>query len=385
MTHGAVHAETASQRRRPAWLGAVPFLLALSWAAPLSAYPRAGGDLVFASGFEQPAQGRGGSNYLWYRVSPTCDREPYGLVATYHLAIPGDGGSVRALARQQLFAMHAAGLSRLSLGIHFIHGSASGTLVDSSNAASVAQAVANIRNLLADVKAAGFDEVLFRFFPTGTINPSQPNFDKSLVDEYWNLVVAVRPALVESGLPYRIDLMVEGAPRDSNPPLPSPWKYPDDTSWSQAVRNLWQRYFAAYGRADTVGFSFLTDSDPDKLRWRVRHMRYVYEGNYPYLFAADFYGNATASEADKFIALHDAMMREDANGSLGWRDAGWIIAEAYYDDPIAAADFSSAIASTRRTVWYLTQWPLDRAKLTCDADVNVAPPSDWTVYGGYGF
>lgn len=353
-----------------------------------AAYPRFGDDLVHASGFEKPARAVGGSNYHWHRVA-ACDREPYGLVATYHAPLPV-GGSVRVQAQQQLRAMRAAGQERLSLGIHFHHGAGNGTLVDSSNPAAVGRAVANLRHLLADVRAAGFSEILFRFFPVGAISPSQPDHDPALVGEYWNFVAAVRPALVEAGVVYRIDLMVEGAPRDRNPPLPDPWKYPANEKWSRTVRDLWQRYVAAYGKADTVGFSFLTDVDranPDRLRHRVRHMRYVYEGNYPYLFAADIYGTADMSEAGKFVALHDAMASEDARGNLGWRDAGWIIAESYYDDPLAAAHLASAIASTRREVFYLTQWPWDRADLGCGADpaVNVAPPSAWTAYGGYGF
>lgn len=364
--------------------------LAALFATSAGAYPAFGNDLVYASGFEKAAASSGGSNYHWYRVS-ACDREPFGLVASYHKTIPGTGGSVRTLAKQQLQTMIAAGQQRLSLGIYFFHGDVgdNGTLVDSSNPAAVAQAVLNVQALLADAKAAGFKEILFRFFPVGSISPSHGGYvyGSAIVAEYWNLVTKVRPVLVAAGLSYRIDLMVEGAPRDSGTPLPEPWKYPANTHWSYAVRDLWQRYFAAYGREDTVGFSFLTDADPTRLRQRVRHMRFVYEGNYPHLFAADLYGTASVSEADKFIALHDAMVREDANGALGWRNAGWIIAESFYDDPLAAAGLASAIASTRRTVFYLTQWPWDRADLSCgpQPEVNVAPPTAWTTYRGYGF
>ena len=243
---------------------------------------------------------------------------------------------------------------------------------------------------MTDVKAAGFGEVLFRFFPTGNINPSQSNFDSGLVDEYWNLITQVRPAVVAAGIQYRLDLGVELAPRDSNSavvfPVSDRYKYPENANWSRAVRDLWQRYVAAYGRSDTVGFSFFTDTNPDNQRWRVRHMRYVYEGNYPYLYAVDIYPTDTINAADKFIQLHDAMVREDTDGSLGFRDFGWIIAEVNYEDPIVAADISSAIAATGRTVFYLTQWPLDRAGGVCpDPNVNVRPPYEWTVWGGYGY
>ena len=357
-------------------------------ATTASAYPDNRDDLIFANGVDRPVVAGGGSNYHWYALDGLCDREPYGIVANYHLA--DSNGPIRAQVKQQLGIMHARGMSRLSLGIYFTHGFSSGTLIDSSNAAQVSQAVTNIGNLLTDVKAAGFGEVLFRFFPTGNINPSQSNFDSGLVDEYWNLITQVRPAVVAAGIQYRLDLGVELAPRDSNSavvfPVSDRYKYPENANWSRAVRDLWQRYVAAYGRSDTVGFSFFTDTNPDNQRWRVRHMRYVYEGNYPYLYAVDIYPTDTINAADKFIQLHDAMVREDTDGSLGFRDFGWIIAEVNYEDPIVAADISSAIAATGRTVFYLTQWPLDRAGGVCpDPNINVRPPYEWTVWGGYGY
>lgn len=370
------------------------FLCSRLWAALLVlisasavAYPNTSADLLMANGFDRATASVGGSNYHWYGLDALCDREPYGIVANYHL---NDGGTnIRNFVRQQLATMHARGMRRLSIGIFFVHGASTGTVIDSSDPAQVSQSVTNIRNLLADVKTAGYSEVLFRFFPIGNINPSQPDYQTANLAEYWNLVQQVRPALVDAALPYRIDLGVELAARDSNlQVLPSSerYKYPANQKWSEAVRELWQRYVAAYGRDDTVGFSFITDTNPDNLRWRVRHMRYVYEGIYPWLYAVDIYPTATINAASKFLAFHDAMVREDASGALGWRNSGWIVAEANYEDPLVAADISSAIAATGRTVFYMTQWPLDRANALCASDhVNVRPAFDWTVYGNYGY
>lgn len=353
-----------------------------------SAYPDNRDDLIFASGVDRPTFAGGGSNYHWYGLDGLCNREPFGIVANYH-RVDGNG-VVRTQVQQQLAVMRARGMSRLSLGIFFTNGFSSGTLVDSSNPAQVSQAVTNIGNLLADVKSAGYSEVLFRFFPTSNINPSQPNFDPSLVEEYWNLITQVRPAVAAAGISYRLDLGVELAPRDSNAPFIFPvsdrYKYPANVEWSQAVRTLWQRYVAAYGILDTVGFSFFTDTNPDNQRWRVRHMRYVYEGNYPFLYAVDIYPTASINAADKFIQLHDAMIREDSDGTVGFRNQGWIISEVNYEDPLVAADLSSAIAATGRAVFYLTEWPLDRAGGVCtDPNVNVRPPYEWNVYKAYGF
>ncbi len=352
------------------------------------AYPNNRDDLIYASGVDKPVFSGGGVNYHWYGLDGLCNREPFGIVPNYHLA---DGnGWVRAQVQQQLAVMRSRGISRFSLGIFFTHGFSSGTLVDSSNPAQVSQAVTNIGNLLADVKAAGYSEVLFRFFPTSNINPSQSNFDPNLVDEYWNLIAQVRPVVAAAGISYRLDLGVELAPRDSNSPFIFPvserYKYPENPEWSRAVRTLWQRYVLAYGINDTVGFSFFTDTNPDNQRWRVRHMRYVYEGIYPLLFAVDIYPTETINAADKFVQFHDAMIREDSDGMEGFRNQGWIIAEANYEDPLVAADLSSAIAATGRAVFYLTQWPLDRTGGVCvDPNVNVRPPYEWTVYKAFGF
>lgn len=369
-------------------------LVLFALAAAASASP------IFKNGFESPrVQARGGSNYLWFGDDGQCrneSRDAYGLVKRYHETLPGLG-PVRTIARQQLAAMHASGMRRLSLGVYFMHQApASGTLIDSSNPAQVAQAASNVAALMADVKAAGYEEVLFRFFPTNNINPSQPEFPShnsadfdARVDEYWNLIQAIRPALAHAGLHYRIDLMVEGAPRDDNRtylPESERYKYPASTKWSRAVRTLWQRYHTTYGRADTVGFSFIVDQDNNRLRSRVRHMRYVYEGNYPYLFAIDFYAGSDPDwdEYRKFTRMDEYMRSQNpADGS--WDQAGWIIAEAHYEDPVAADALARAIRDTGRTVFYLTQWPLDRAAACQQAHVNVPPPYDWMVWPGYGF
>jgi hypothetical protein len=98
-----------------------------------------------------------------------------------------------------------------------------------------------VQALLADVRVAGFRQVLFRFFPVGAINPSDPNYDTSLVGEHFNLIDAIHPSLAGARLSYLIDLSIESAPRDSNLPLiPNPWKYPANTDWSRGVRSLWQ-------------------------------------------------------------------------------------------------------------------------------------------------
>ncbi len=370
------------------WLLAVFMVTAQAWAAE-----------SFADGFEGMGVtlSVGGSNYHWFGDDGLClpgSRDPFGLLKRYH-EVDAQRGPVRRLARRQMASMYKQGMRRLSLGVYFMHApAAGGTLIDSSDPQAVAQTAANLAMLLADVKAIGYEEVLFRFFPTNNINPSMPEFPHRnsaeygpRVDEYWNLIEALRPALVASGLAYRIDLMVEGAPRDSNSvtvPERDRYKYPANTGWSRAVRTLWQRYFAAHGSEDTVGFSFLIDADNNRLRSRVRHMRYVYEGNYPPVFALDIYAGAGWDEYEKFTWMDYYMRSQNVSGAA-WDQAGWIIAEVYYEDPLAAAGLAHAIRETGRTVHYLTQWPLDRAGACVNEHVNVLPPLRWQVWSAYGF
>ncbi len=381
---------------RPMWLPGLWLALIAVCAIGTAA---AATQAVFADDFGAPGTtlAAGGGNYLWFADRGECSvasRDAYGLLKRYH-EVDARFGPVRALARRQLAAMYKGGMRRLSLGVYFMHEApASGTLVDSTDPAQVARVVQNLALLLQDVRAAGFEDVLFRFFPTNNINPSQPEFPhrdsaqfQQRVDEYWNLVQQMRPVLVASRLAYRIDLMVEGAPRDSNNvviPEGERYKYPANIGWSRAVRTLWQRYRSMFGTSDTIGFSFLVDADRNRLRSRVRHMRYVYEGVYPDVFAMDFYAGVEWDERDKFRAM-DALMREQNPAGASWHEASWIIAEAYYEDPLAAEALSGAIRETGRRVLYLTQWPLDRAGTCPDDHVNVAPPQRWRIWQAYGF
>src|SRR5687767_14651316 len=67
---------------------------------------RAGSSLAATTG----ATSRGGSNYGWYQIDG-CNREPYGVVNSFHKAPD--------LIRSQLAAMRAAGQARLR--VHIIH------------------------------------------------------------------------------------------------------------------------------------------------------------------------------------------------------------------------------------------------------------------------
>jgi hypothetical protein len=346
------------------------------------------------------ASASGGSNYLWFDVDPVpadaadpvqaCidARDRYGILANYHR--PG----VRRLVQAQLRAMRAAGQDRIATGvIHLrapagqaVAGTLGGTLLDSTGGRLYPPVRQRLIHFLADIRAAGFSEVLFRYFPQGDNTPLWwTRFDEGLFEENWQLIRSIEPVLRASGLNYRTDLMVEGMPRarfwqalgeyyiDANSP--------DNAAWSEYARRLWRKYVAEFGHERSVGFSFVSDSNDVRTKARVRHAPYVYrlaDGSvrYPPVFALDIYGGAGTSERTIFERHHHAMR------DMG-RNEPWIIAESYYNDPQAAEGLLAAMTATGRPVLYFTQWPLDRRIDRCD--VNVAPPVDYDAWRQHGF
>ncbi len=342
------------------------------------------GDVMLANGFDRPTSYTGGSNYLWHDLGPECDRAPYGLLPNYNK--PG----VRVQAQQQLATMYARGMRSLSTGIFFRSGISTGDVIDASVPAQVSQAVQNLSILLDDIQAAGFERVLFRFFPQHNMNPSLPSFDPNKMALYWQLVQAMHLPLEHTSLPYKIDLGVELAPADKDsrfcavPPKQYKWECPADKNWSNAVRNLWREYKQTYGTADSVGFSFLTATN--RAKRRLRHMKYVYEGDYPSELAMDFYGEPLQGTqvhdaSDQFINM--ALWTRHYSDSYGFPMPGIIISETWYNDPLVAASLSSAIFATGQRVPWLSQWPLEHGA-SCD-HVSVPPPYQYDMYRVYGF
>ncbi len=337
------------------------------------------GDVVMANGFDRATAHVGGSNYLWYGLGPDCDRTSYGVLPNYHR--PG----VRAQAQQQLATMHARGMRSLSIGVAFRDGNGSDNVIDASIQAQVSQTAQNLYTMLDDIQAAGFQRVLFRFFPQGNMNPSFPDFDAATVGLYWQLVQAMHAQLSATFLPYRVDLGVELAPADKGdvfcdfPPKQEEWQCPADKAWSNAVRQLWRNYKQAYGTLDSVGFSFLGGTDQAKRR--MRHMKYVYEGDYPSRVAMDLYGEAGHDEGDQFINL--ASWLRHYSDSYGFPLPDISISETWYNDPMAAARLSSAISATGHDVAWLSQWPLQRGA-SC-SEVSVPPPYEYDINLMYGF
>lgn len=295
----------------------------------------------------------GGSNYDFYDLTGGCDREPYGVIDRFDAA--------RDTITAQLGQMHDAGQRRLRIGIFHQHGPDSGTVMDSSTGDLSPVDRQQLTELLAAVKAAGFEEIEVAFLPIGADDPhSWSDLDESAYQEDWGVISNLHPLIAAAGIPYRIDLLNEGMPMSNQPVLRS------------YAQRLWADYTSAFGNADTVGFSMTV--------WiadRATQLSAVYGANPPDVFDLHLYGDSwNGDEYSQFVDA-DRKMTE-----LGYHQQ-WIIGETYFDDGAAADGIRRAIADTGRPVRYLTQWPLTRDQ-RC-ADVDQAPPVTYAAYQAAGF
>ncbi|MEU5780931.1 hypothetical protein [Micromonospora lupini] len=312
-----------------------------------------------ASAATTGAQARGGSNYGWYRIDG-CNREPYGVVNSFHNAPD--------VIRSQLAAMRAAGQHRLR--VHIIHRRRpdTGTSMDSTGGNISASNRQNLTDLLRAIIDATFAEIQVTFMPIGeNAAYNWSSWNEDIYQENWNLIANLRPIIAGAGIHYRIDLCNEAVPTSTQPLL---------LAYTQ---RLWTDYTDAFGKKDTCGFSAIG------VPGRIAYIPQVYGNNPPYLFDFHFYRrNALVDEGDMFTTAHNMM------NQYGYTTQGWTIGEVFFNDLTAARTLREAIDSTGRTVYYLLQWPVRAPRIdfpdpTCpDASVS-PPPVDFGAYLAQGF
>jgi hypothetical protein len=299
--------------------------------------------------------GLGGSDYGWYYLASPCNREPYGVVYNYNTAT--------ATINQQLQQMYDNGQRRLRIPIYFGRGLNSGTVMDSTGGNLAPQFQANLTNLLAAIKAAGFVEIEVSFNPQSANDPTQwSTFSDDYYQENWSLIQNLRPLIAGAGISYHIDLTNEGIP-------PPGWD-----AFLQYSQELWNDYVSTFGSSDTIGFSIIADAA------HVSQVSTVYgpsaygNNGSPQRFDVHIYDETPASFNTAFSGL----------SAQGHQNVPWVIGEAYYNDAAEAASLRQAINSSGQTVLYLMQWPLT-SDLTCSNAVNVAPPADFSNYQAQNF
>lgn len=336
---------------------------------------------LFEDAFETPrAQARGGSSLNWYRLGPGCDREPYGIIANYHQ--PGVRGGVR----KQLIALRAAGQDRISLSLFHqrpelptTDGRVTGTVLDSSGGRLHTQMQQNLVDYLRDIRAAAFAELVFRYHPQGPNDVrNEDRWSDSLRDENWSLIASIEPLLRDSGMRHTTDLLAEGMPRARSVSSVIFDNVPQFEDWSDYARFVWRAYVDAFGTANTLGFSLVSDSDARRIDARARHMDYIYGSQRPAALGFSLYGAHGRDEDWIFREYRRQLVDE------GWGALEWIVTETWYDDPGAAAALGKALASTGQPLRFLIQWPL-RREGACSPDVSEATPLHFGAFIARGF
>lgn len=323
---------------------------------------------------------RGGSTLNWYRLGPGCEREPYGIIANY------DRPGVRWKVIKQLIGLRVAGQDRISISLYHqrpeipsLDGRVTGTVLDSTGGRLHPQMERNLVSLLDDIRLVGFVELLFRYHPQGPNDVrNEEGWDSSLRDENWSLIASLEPLLLAAGIPYRTDLFAEGMPRARNVGSVIFDNVPHFEDWSDYARFVWRAYVADFGTANTLGFSFVSDTDDTRIDARAKHMDYIYGSSRPEVLGFSLYGDDRRDEAWIFREYHRQLEDE------GWGGAGWIITETWYDNPESAASIASATVTTGRQPWFLMQWPVERDS-ACSDDVTVPTPLRYSAFADRGF
>jgi hypothetical protein len=302
-----------------------------------------------------PQPGLGGSNYGWYTLGPSCDREPYGVVYNYDV----ESATIDAELRQ----MYSNGQRRLRIPIFHARGINSGSIMDSTGGNLAPRFQANLANLLAAIRAAGFVEIEVSFHPQAFNDPTQwTTFSDEFFQENWSLIQNLHPIIAGAGLPYHIDLLNEGIP---------PAGYDALLQYDQM---LWNDYVSMFGSDDTLGFSIIADSAHVGQASAVYGPSPFGDHGSPTVFDLHIYRDV----ANSFPTAFDSL-----NGQ-GYGGVGWIIGEAFYNDASEAAALRQEATNTGQQVLYLTQWP-ETSDQSCSPDVNVPVPLDFSNYQKRGF
>ena len=293
----------------------------------------------------------GGSNLAWYDISeslrPAPDtgrncREPFGILANY------DDRQVRKKVRSQLRAMYQEGQRRLRIPVFHMRDSSTGkTILDSRGGEIGTSDAKKLQRLLTDIRIAGFEWIEVGFFPAGANVPFKwKQWHEDIYEENWQFIKSVRKIVIDSGLPYQLDLMNEGAPASNQPMM------------KQYVFRLWDRYVRYYGSEDTIGFS-IGAASIDRYNNMVSQMHRTGRGLPPHwsihIYDHMFQGNL--QKLDKHM---------DETGD----NRAWDIGETYYNDARVDALFDAA--QLTRDVLHILQWPVTSQR-GCDGHVDTVP------------
>ncbi len=347
---------------------------------------------------------RGGSNHNFYRYPMPgggAAAYNYGIMLHYHES------GVRQTVQGQLQQMYANGQRSLRVMVFFAH--APGETIASSPAETSRKCLTtatkscapgneyfipqqyqqNMRDYLADIRAAGFERVMIALGPqwiNDFFSCNNTNIPASLrqqlyagsplvnelFEEAWGVAKEVRAIAVDSGIPYLIDLGNEYIPPSNLIDFGQCAKdIVEGTANSPGyLRFLWGRYVAAYGNQDTVGFSVIVGNTWDADNRLARMPQFL--SPLPSVYSLHSY----TSSGDITGGLNRAYQ---VTGNFGRRP--WIIGETDNRSTASADAIRSFIVNRpQQQVLHVMLWP----GFNCTTEAQCLP-LDFSAFSSRGF
>ncbi len=350
---------------------------------------------------------RGGSNHLYFHNPPPVggatyngENYNYGIMLHYHEA------GVRTLVQSQLKEMFDNGQRSMRVLVHFLH--SPGQTITTTPAESSRKCLLeyakwcppeseyflplqyqqNLRDYLADIRAAGFERLLVGLGPQWindffTCNdPGVPASLRSqlyagsplvneLFEEAWGVTKEVRAITAQSGLPYLIDLGNEYVPPSN---LATHGQCVKDIiegtpQFTGYLRFLWGRYVQAYGAQDSVAFSVIVGNSWDADN-RMARMPQFFSPMPPVISLHSYSG-----QGDLGQAFNRARVVSD---NMGRRP--WVIGETNNRSTVTSAALATFLQNNpQQEIRYVLQWP----GFNCTTEQQCLP-LDFTAFSALG-
>lgn len=249
--------------------------------------------------------------------------------------------SYRNVAKSRLKEMRDRGQTKLSSMLWYIE--------DGANCAYYSHVVcpqrgkihkniqSNIKNLIADANAAGFDTFIFRFGQQSVADPLSENYQIHRIDDTWNLIEETYKVVEAAAKGKRMRVLYDLGVETMGHP------YSNRQGAQEFLNTIWRRYVAKYPVQKTVGFTF-NHAHSKALDNTLR----VYEssGKWPAYIALDIY-----SDPGKHLSNISSALKK-----FGKPNHPVIIAETFYNSPNMAKHFRNA--KSKLNLKFVLQWPL---------------------------
>jgi hypothetical protein len=272
----------------------------------------------------------GGSNYV--NINGSYDNP---VIGTYH--------RFPEVVEANLNAMFEHGQRKITLVCWYApltfpaaHEHLWGHIVDSFGGVMFEQHQQNLIDLLALIRAIGFNQINFRFGATATAYVTQwEQWNPPQFNENWSFVNSVRNLiLANTDLKVVFDLQVESANSElATNPLRELY-----------ARRLWRLYTTEHGTEDSCGYSVIHGVDGLQAMWRAFDIGHLPR---PACYCFDVYDR-------EYLVLTTA---SDALTAAGEIEKPVYIQETNYNDAQSYADIKLALSEKPLNFQCIFQWP----------------------------